>query len=115
MVGGYNIGPILTKIKITFCCCFSRDLAKAAQSMKEGRWDRKAFMGIELHGKTLAIIGLGRIGQEVARRMQSFGMTVRRMLCQTFIILNILPIACMARVSILLQEGFLVNKTPTDF
>lgn len=53
-----------------------RDLARAAQSMKEGRWDRKAFMGIELNGKTLAIIGLGRIGREVALRMQSFGMTV---------------------------------------
>jgi phosphoglycerate dehydrogenase-like enzyme len=44
--------------------------------MKEGRWDRKEFMGIELYGKTLAIIGLGRIGKEVALRMQSFGMTV---------------------------------------
>ncbi|XP_076436188.1 D-3-phosphoglycerate dehydrogenase-like [Babylonia areolata] len=53
----------------------TRDLARAAQSMKEGRWDRKAFMGIELNGKTLAIIGLGRIGREVALRMQSFGMT----------------------------------------
>ena len=51
-------------------------MARAAQSMKEGRWDRKAFMGIELNGKTLAIIGLGRIGREVALRMQSFGMTV---------------------------------------
>ena len=55
---------------------FNRDLARAAQSMKEGRWDRKAFMGIELNGKTLGIIGLGRIGREVALRMQSFGMTV---------------------------------------
>ncbi|PVD29920.1 hypothetical protein C0Q70_09179 [Pomacea canaliculata] len=52
----------------------TRDLARAAQSMKEERWDRKAFMGIELNGKTLAIIGLGRIGREVALRMQSFGM-----------------------------------------
>ena len=44
--------------------------------MKAGRWDRKKFMGVELYGKTLAIIGLGRIGKEVAIRMQSFGMKV---------------------------------------
>jgi len=44
--------------------------------MRAGKWDRKAFMGHELNGKTLAIIGLGRIGKEVALRMQSFGMTV---------------------------------------
>ena len=44
--------------------------------MRAGNWDRKKFMGNELFGKTLAIIGLGRIGKEVALRMQSFGMTV---------------------------------------
>lgn len=46
--------------------------------MKEGRWDRKKYMGVELEGKTLGIIGLGRIGREVATRMQSFGVKVRR-------------------------------------
>lgn len=59
----------------TLIISLTRDLARAAQSMKECRWDRKAFMGTELNGKTLAIIGLGRIGREVALRMQSFGMT----------------------------------------
>lgn len=44
--------------------------------MKAGTWDRKSFMGSELYGKTLGIIGLGRIGKEVALRMQAFGMTV---------------------------------------
>ncbi|KAL5006523.1 hypothetical protein ScPMuIL_015329 [Solemya velum] len=52
----------------------SREVPLACQSMKEGRWDRKKFMGSELNGKTLGIIGLGRIGKEVALRMQSFGM-----------------------------------------
>ena len=47
--------------------------------MKEGKWDRKKYMGVELEGKTLGIIGLGRIGREVAIRMQSFGVKV----CQT--------------------------------
>ena len=46
--------------------------------MKEGKWDRKKYMGMELEGKTLGIIGLGRIGREVATRMQSFGVKVRQ-------------------------------------
>jgi len=44
--------------------------------MKEGRWDRKLYSGHELQGKTLAIVGLGRIGREVAIRMQAYGMKV---------------------------------------
>ena len=45
--------------------------------MKEKKWsERKALMGCELYGKTLGIVGLGRIGKEVALRMQSFGMKV---------------------------------------
>nr|ALC78847.1 phosphoglycerate dehydrogenase-1 [Dermanyssus gallinae] len=53
----------------------SRDVAAACASLKAGRWDRKTFMGTELNGKTLGIVGLGRIGREVAIRMQAFGMT----------------------------------------
>lgn len=49
-------------------------MAPAAQSMKEGRWDRKLYSGSELSGKTLAILGLGRIGREVGIRMTSYGM-----------------------------------------
>ncbi|XP_066433276.1 D-3-phosphoglycerate dehydrogenase isoform X2 [Eleutherodactylus coqui] len=52
----------------------SRQIPQAASSMKQGKWDRKKYMGSELHGKTLGILGLGRIGKEVATRMQSFQM-----------------------------------------
>ena len=52
----------------------SRNVANANQSMKEGQWRRSAFMGIEVRNKTLGIAGLGRVGTEVARRAQSFGM-----------------------------------------
>lgn len=52
----------------------SRYVAQACTSLKSGIWDRKSFTGNELKGKTLAIIGLGRIGREVASRMQAFGM-----------------------------------------
>ncbi|XP_023662020.1 D-3-phosphoglycerate dehydrogenase [Paramormyrops kingsleyae] len=52
----------------------SRHVPQAVMSMKAGNWDRKKFMGSELYGKVLGIVGLGRIGKEVAARMQSFGM-----------------------------------------
>uniref|UniRef100_A0A147BVF8 D-3-phosphoglycerate dehydrogenase n=1 Tax=Ixodes ricinus TaxID=34613 RepID=A0A147BVF8_IXORI len=52
----------------------SREIPAATMSLKAGKWDRKTFMGNELYGKTLAIVCLGRIGKEVALRMQSFGM-----------------------------------------
>lgn len=48
----------------------------AAQSMREGKWDRKAFAGMELRGKTLGVVGLGRIGAHVARVARALGMTV---------------------------------------
>lgn len=54
----------------------ARPVVPAGQSMKEGRWDRKLYSGTELYGKTLAILGLGRIGREVGIRMKAFGMRV---------------------------------------
>ncbi len=54
----------------------SRNIPQAYQSLKERRWDRKKFMGVEIYGKVLGIIGLGRIGAEVAKRAMSFGMKV---------------------------------------
>ncbi|XP_009953907.1 PREDICTED: D-3-phosphoglycerate dehydrogenase, partial [Leptosomus discolor] len=54
--------------------CLARQIPQAAASMKEGQWDRKKYMGMELNGKTLGVLGLGRIGREVATRMQAFGM-----------------------------------------
>ncbi len=42
--------------------------------MHEGKWDKKSLQGSELRGKTLGIVGLGRIGLEVARRAKAFGM-----------------------------------------
>ncbi|MBN2120651.1 MAG: phosphoglycerate dehydrogenase [Candidatus Omnitrophica bacterium] len=54
----------------------SRNIAKADASVREGKWERSKFKGVELYGKTLGIIGLGRIGREVAKRALSFGMRV---------------------------------------
>ena len=54
----------------------SRTIPQADLSMKKGEWERKKFMCVELYGKTLGIVGLGRIGTEVAKRAIAFGMTV---------------------------------------
>lgn len=53
-----------------------RKVAAADRSMRAGEWDRKPFRGAELFGKTLALIGAGRIGGEVAKRARAFGMKV---------------------------------------
>lgn len=54
----------------------ARNIPQAHGTVKAGKWDRKSFEGVELYGKTLAILGMGRIGTEVARRAMAFGMTV---------------------------------------
>jgi D-3-phosphoglycerate dehydrogenase / 2-oxoglutarate reductase len=53
-----------------------RNVPQAHGSLVEGRWDRAKFKGAELYGKTLGVIGFGRIGQLVAKRAQSFEMDV---------------------------------------
>jgi len=63
---------------ITLMLALSRRLISAHNSLKEGFWllDRKRQAGTQLHGKTLGIVGLGRVGQIVAARCLSFGMNV---------------------------------------
>jgi D-3-phosphoglycerate dehydrogenase len=54
----------------------SRNIPQANASTKKGEWKRSKFMGVELYGKILGIVGYGRIGREVSRRAASFGMKV---------------------------------------
>jgi len=54
----------------------ARQVCRANEWMHAGRWEKKSLQGTELRGKTLGIVGLGRIGMEVARRARAFGMTV---------------------------------------
>jgi D-3-phosphoglycerate dehydrogenase len=64
------------ELTFTHLLCGARPVPQAAASMRAGHWDRKSFSGIELFRKTLGIVGLGRIGSEVAKRAQAFGMRV---------------------------------------
>ena len=61
---------------VSMLLALNRNIPQANASMKSGQWDRKKFMSREIYGKQLGIIGLGRIGIEVARRVQAFGMKV---------------------------------------
>ena len=61
---------------IALMLALSRNVAPAHQSLLQGRWDRKHYMGTQLAGKTLGIVGLGRVGQAVAARALAFQMRV---------------------------------------
>jgi len=54
----------------------ARHLPAANHSIKVGRWDKSRLLGVELHQKVLGVIGLGRVGTEVAHKAQAFGMQV---------------------------------------
>ncbi len=71
-------GNTITTAELTFAMLLSlaRKVPQAYASMTTGKWDRKQFQGTELFGKTLGVLGMGRIGSEVAKRALAFGMRV---------------------------------------
>ncbi len=71
-------GNTITTAELTFFMlgALARKIPAAHGTMASGRWDRKAFQGTELFGKTLGVLGAGRIGTEVAKRALAFGMRV---------------------------------------
>lgn len=56
--------------------CLARHLHHADRTMRAGEWNKKKYMGVELHGKTVGVIGFGRIGRELAIKCQGLGMKV---------------------------------------
>ena len=54
----------------------ARNIPQAHAALKEGRWERSRWSGVEVAGKSLGVVGLGRIGQQVARKALGLGMTV---------------------------------------
>lgn len=66
----------VAELTIGYMFALARQICQATASMQAGKWEKKKFTGSELNGKTLGIVGLGRIGVEVARRAAALGMTV---------------------------------------
>ncbi len=66
----------VAELTLAHMLALARSLPQATQSLREGRWEKKSFKGVELYGKTLGVIGIGRIGREVAKRALCFGMRV---------------------------------------
>ena len=64
------------ELTFTHMLCGTRPIAQANSSIHSGVWDRKSFKGSELKNKVLAVLGMGRIGAEVAKRAMAFGMKV---------------------------------------
>lgn len=72
--GGNTISAAEHTFSMMLSLC--RKIPQADRSMKEKKWDRKSFSGTELLGKNLGVIGLGKIGREVAIRAKAFGMNI---------------------------------------
>jgi D-3-phosphoglycerate dehydrogenase len=72
--GGNTISA--AELTMALMLAVARRVTEADSSIREGRWERATLQGIELRGKTLGVIGAGRIGWEVAQRCRAFGMRV---------------------------------------
>jgi D-3-phosphoglycerate dehydrogenase len=71
-------GNTITTAEHTMALMFAlaRQIPQATASIKQGKWEKKKFMGVELFNKTLGVIGIGNIGSQVAKRSQAFAMNV---------------------------------------
>lgn len=61
---------------VALLCALSRNVAQADASMKKGGWERSKYVGVSLVGKTIAVMGFGKVGADVARRCKGLGMNV---------------------------------------
>jgi D-3-phosphoglycerate dehydrogenase len=66
----------VAELTIAFLICLARQIPKAHAGVLAGRWEKKTLMGSEISGKTLGIIGVGRIGRKVAVKARALGMSV---------------------------------------
>jgi len=64
------------ELTVALLLSLSRSIPQANASMKAGKWDRKKYVGVEVYGKTAGVVGLGKIGREVAKRLLGMEMNV---------------------------------------
>jgi len=68
--------PTVAELALAHMFSLARFIADSKQTMCEGKWEKKIYNGIEISGKTLGVVGMGRIGIELAKRAKALGMTV---------------------------------------
>ena len=103
----------VAELALAHMLALARSLPQATISLREGKWEKKAFKGIELSGKTLGVIGIGRIGQAVARRALCLGMRV--IAFDKFVKESPLPEVRMVPLEELLREAdFITLHVPAD-
>jgi len=66
----------VAELALAHMFALSRNIVRGTTGIKEGKWEKGTLAGVELYGKTLGIIGLGRIGKELAKRAMALGMKV---------------------------------------
>lgn len=108
-------GNTMSTAEHTFSMLMSlaRKIPQAHQSLKGGNWKRNDFLGTELNGKTLGVVGFGRIGREVAKRALAFGMRV--LVFDPFIAkdsIKDLPIKISGLNDLLPESDFITVHTP---
>lgn len=67
---------LVAELAIAYMLMMARSLYKASETMKASKWEKKAFSGVEIGGKTLGLVGIGNIGKATARRAVALGMKV---------------------------------------
>jgi D-3-phosphoglycerate dehydrogenase len=72
--GGNSVAA--AELTLTHLLALARNVVQAHADLREGRWERKKHTGVEIEGKTLGVVGLGRIGSEVARRARGLRMEI---------------------------------------
>ncbi|MCD6321269.1 D-2-hydroxyacid dehydrogenase [Candidatus Bipolaricaulota bacterium] len=103
----------VAELTLAHMLALARSLPQATQSLREGRWEKKAFKGVELYGKTLGVIGIGRIGREVAKRALCFGMRV--IAYDKYVTESPIPEVRMVSLEELLKESdFITLHIPPD-
>lgn len=103
----------VAELALAHMFALARSLPQATQSVRDGKWEKKAFVGIELGGKTLGVVGIGRIGQALARRALALGMKV--VACDPFVKASPLPgVPLVPLGDLLRQSDFVSLHIPPD-
>lgn len=103
----------VAELALAHMFALARSLPQATQSVRDGKWEKKAFVGIELQGRTLGVVGIGRIGQALARRALALGMKV--IATDKFVTQSPLPeVPLMPLPDVLARSDFVSLHVPPD-